>query len=70
MNHYYGLNFATIPKEVIRFIGELENGDVIENKYKKQLYYDIRFDAFKIVTDDAYDYLDKDDINCTWKKLQ
>lgn len=67
--HYYGFNFRTIPKHVIPYIGNIENGDIIENSNKKCLYWDEHYNGWKLLTDDAYDYLEKDEINKYWRKV-
>lgn len=66
--HYYGFNFKLIPKEVIPYKGHLENGDVIFNHFKKELYWCATSNGYKLLTTDAYDYLSNEDIYSNWQK--
>jgi hypothetical protein len=64
--NYYGFNFKSIPKEVIPFKGVLEEGDVIYNTFRKELIW--YKNEYKLLTDDAYDYLSNEDIRSNWQK--
>lgn len=66
--HYFGFNFHVIPKYIIPFRGHLDNGDVIINENGRELFWSTHDNGFKLVTDDAYDYLEKEEINTYWKK--
>lgn len=65
--NYYGFNFKSIPKEVIPFREVLEEGDVIQNLFKKELIF--YKNEYKLLTTDAYDYLSNEDIHTKWKKI-
>lgn len=64
--NYYGFNFKSIPKEVIPFKEVLEEGDVIYNTFRKELIW--YKNEYKLLTDDAYDYLSNEDIRSNWQK--
>ena len=64
--NYYGFNFKPISREVIPFKGILEESDIIYNPFKRELlWYN---NEFRLITNDAYDYLSNEDIYSNWKK--
>lgn len=67
--NYYGFNFKTIPKEVIKYKGTLENMDVIQNDSGRELIWCSHDNGYKLITNDAYDYLEKEEIRKSWKKV-
>jgi hypothetical protein len=68
--HYHGFNFKTIPRNVINFKGDLENGDIIENDNKIALIWSSHDEGYKLITDNAYVFIDKDELKTKWRKIE
>jgi len=69
MKKKYGENMSSIPEDVIKFKGKLENFTLLKNTFGDRIVYLKSQNKFAYIINSGSEFLTEEQVNSKWTKI-